>query len=610
MILAGTVAAGDLQAGDLSAGFRYSAYGPDYDPGPEYWAQVGQDMASRFAGAAPGAIWIVGQLAGEGTLLNFPAEPESPVIRTSSRDSNERALLLFDRLEARIWLQVEPGNAPVEELIHLVLERYGHHPSVVGVGIDVEWYKSVDQAQGQAVTDDEARAWLAAARSHDPRLRLFLKHWESGKMPPTVRDGILFVDDSQILPSLEAMVEEFAEWGRTFTPAPVAFQFGYESDRPWWRHLDDPPRQIGERILAAAPNTESLYWVDFSVLEVFPPEPVIGVKIYDHQGDLEGLFDQWASIGINTAFVSEALAADSAFRQQATRRGVPVFVIAPVFFDPAILAKQPDLFAVDAQGRVAREEWVEFVCPSRRDYREWRVQQIADLVRDLQPEGISLDFIRHFVFWERIGPEAEAAALPNTCFCPHCLEAFSSRMNIVIPTDLVETSSIAGWVLEHHAEAWASWKTELITSMVREIVSEVRHIDPGIRVNIHVVPWRREDFGSARHRIVGQDLEALSDHADYLSPMVYWFMLERPYAWIGSVVGEMAATATVPVLPSIQVESAYRQDAQISVDEFWLATHAALRPPSRGVVFWSWEALARNPAKMKLLREALEARNR
>ena len=91
-------------------------------------------------------------------------------------------------------------------------------------------------------------------------------------MPPTLREGLLFVDDSQILPSMDAMVDEFAVWAKAFAPAPVAYQIGYPSDRPWWIKLKDPPKEIGERILKVAPNTEGIYWVDFSVLEVFPPD--------------------------------------------------------------------------------------------------------------------------------------------------------------------------------------------------------------------------------------------------------------------------------------------------------------------------------------------------
>ncbi len=257
----------------LGAGFRYSAYGPDWDPGPAYWLRVGQEMAARFPGAVGETVWIVGRLKGDGTLLNFPVDGDHPLILGSETDENEAALDLFDRHGFRVWLQVEPGHAPVEKLIHIVLDRYSHHPSVVGIGVDVEWFESTEQPEGRAVTDAEARAWLAAARKHDPEHRLFLKHWEIGKMPPTAREGLLFIDDSQILPSLQAMVDEFADWGRAFAPAPVGFQYGYPSDRPWWSTLDDPPGDIGRAILDRVPNTEGLYWVDFTVLDLFPPGP-------------------------------------------------------------------------------------------------------------------------------------------------------------------------------------------------------------------------------------------------------------------------------------------------------------------------------------------------
>jgi hypothetical protein len=263
----------DTATGSLGAGFRFSTYGPDHDPGAAYWAGVGQAMAQRFPGSVPESVWIVGRLHGEGTMLSFPAAVDHPLIATAAEDGNEEVLALFDRMGGRVWLQVEPGHAPVETLIDLMLERYGHHPSVIGVGVDVEWYRSTKTPEGQAVTDAEARAWLAAARAHDPRYRLFLKHWEIGKMPPTVRDGLLFIDDSQQLPSLQAMVEEFTQWGRAFAPAPVGFQYGYESDRPWWQALDDPPGDIGRAFLDAVPNTEGLYWVDFTALELFPPGP-------------------------------------------------------------------------------------------------------------------------------------------------------------------------------------------------------------------------------------------------------------------------------------------------------------------------------------------------
>jgi hypothetical protein len=73
-----------------------------------------------------------------------------------------------------------------------------------------------------------------------------------------------------------------------------------------------------------------------------------------------------------------------------------------VFFNPQILAADSTLYAVTDQGKIAKDEWVEFVCPSRKNYRSRQISALKKLVSDLQPDGISIDFIRQFVFWEKI----------------------------------------------------------------------------------------------------------------------------------------------------------------------------------------------------------------
>ncbi len=257
----------------LGAGFRYSTYGPSYDPGPEYWLSVGEQMSANFPNARPMGIWIIGDIEGNQAYLNFPGTSSDPNILFGETDDNEAALTYFDQHNVQIWLQVEPGDADILTLIDLVLNQYGNHSSVIGFGVDVEWYRpSSGEAEGTPVTDDEAATWVDAVRDHNPEYRLFLKHWDTAFMPPSVRDGIVFVDDSQQFVSLDQMVNEFAAWGETFAPAQVAFQFGYPADDLWWRNLQDPPADIGNAILAAVPNTTALFWVDFTVLEVFPPD--------------------------------------------------------------------------------------------------------------------------------------------------------------------------------------------------------------------------------------------------------------------------------------------------------------------------------------------------
>ncbi len=89
-------------------------------------------------------------------------------------------------------------------------------------------------------------------------------------MPPSYRQGLAFISDSQEFTSLEQMLADFEAWGKAFSASPVGFQFGYTPDGAWWRKLADPPAAIGNAILARIPNTSDLYWVDFTMQEIWP----------------------------------------------------------------------------------------------------------------------------------------------------------------------------------------------------------------------------------------------------------------------------------------------------------------------------------------------------
>ena len=134
--------------------------------------------------------------------------------------------------------------------------------------MDVEWYRKDLARFGKPVTDAEAQAWVAQTRGYDGTHLVLVKHWLTEKMPPTYRDGLVFVDDSQGHGSLANMVTEFEVWGDTFAPAPVGFQYGYQSDETWWSDLADPPRDIGNALLSAIPNTRDLVGVDFTAYDI------------------------------------------------------------------------------------------------------------------------------------------------------------------------------------------------------------------------------------------------------------------------------------------------------------------------------------------------------
>jgi hypothetical protein len=245
---------------------------PDPSLPPDYLAWTAEKMATRFPGAVPEAIWVVGEFHAGGTYLRFPCVSDDPHIQCSQADTDEAALSVFDQRGLRIWLEVQPGDADVEKIIPLVLDRYGYHPSVIGFGVDLTTWQAGSELFGGRITDDEAAHWVEMVRSYNPEYRLFLKHSLIAYMPPTARDDILFVNGSHDFQDLDDMLAEFSDWGQYFAPARVAFQYGHPDDQSWWDGQPDAPGTLGRTILEHVPNTDALFWLDSTIVHVYPPQ--------------------------------------------------------------------------------------------------------------------------------------------------------------------------------------------------------------------------------------------------------------------------------------------------------------------------------------------------
>ncbi len=329
--------------------------------------------------------------------------------------------------------------------------------------------------------------------------------------------------------------------------------------------------------------------------------PLIGVKIYEPVPDPDALFREWKRLGIDTAFVSTALAESDTFLPAARRAGIRTFVITPVFFNLDYLATHPDAWAVTGRGEKAKNDWVEFVCPSDEAYRQERARYVLSLLEKRRPDGLSIDFIRHFVFWEMVRPDGRIDPLDTTCSCPRCLARFEKETGLALPAAAkVTTRAAAEWLLAHEPERWTRWRAGLITSWVEGVAREARRLAPGVKINLHLVPWGESDYENGPMRVVGQDVRALARLVDYVSPMCYAHMLYRDPAWVGRVTRELAARVTVPVLPSIEVKESYRKEP-LTKEVFAAALDEALAPPSAGVVFWSWPPLSEDTAKQEIL---------
>ncbi len=329
-------------------------------------------------------------------------------------------------------------------------------------------------------------------------------------------------------------------------------------------------------------------------------DTIIGVKIYDYSGSLKELFTKWNKVGINSVFASVNLLSTNEFKKLAIQNNIATFVILPIFYAPEKLVKDSSLFAINKHGKIAEQEWVKFVCPSEKEYLQNKIKYITNFVREHKPTGISLDFIRHFTFWEKIYPNTDINSLKNTCFDEKCISRFCKENNISYPDNYKSEIEIYNWIKDNHFDKWVKWKNNLITETVKSIVHEVKKIEPNIKVNLHAVPWRQNDFNGAINSVIGQDFKSLAKYVDYISPMTYSHMVKQKPEWINSVVTDIKAVSGSKILPSIQVGIAYLDDT-LTVSEFKECLYEALKEPSSGVIFWNWKTLELEKEKLIII---------
>ncbi|MBN1983805.1 MAG: T9SS type A sorting domain-containing protein [Chitinivibrionales bacterium] len=258
------------------AGCRQSVYGVSKQrPTSTEWGYIGHNMAQCFPGAKPTLVWIVGTINTQGTCeLEFASGgktyPNVAFMPINGVD-HESSLTYFDQNNINVFLQVESGLADMNNLIEVIMDKFGKHSCVIGFGVDVEWYKAkscnTPNSSGQ-IPDAEAESWDKKLKSYNPNLRMFMKHWETKVMPTTFRSDIIFLNDSQGFKSIDEFATQFAQWAQKFNQNAVAFQYGYDADGKWWKSLQKPPKAMGDAILQKLQNKEQkigMFWVDFTL---------------------------------------------------------------------------------------------------------------------------------------------------------------------------------------------------------------------------------------------------------------------------------------------------------------------------------------------------------
>lgn len=199
--------------------------------------------AKRFGGEDGVVDLVVAQAHNdELTYLPFPFEKRENIYSYSQTDQVEPYLKKFDKDGLKVIISIQPNGANVTDLIDIILSRYGHHESIIGVNIDMEWKLT---GEWYHVSNEERDLWLNRIQRHNPEFKLFLTYFKDYTyFPGDAQDVIILYDGDKA--TQEVLMGKYEKLASHYTS--VGIYTGYPSSTP--------PTASQDSIMAAAPNTE------------------------------------------------------------------------------------------------------------------------------------------------------------------------------------------------------------------------------------------------------------------------------------------------------------------------------------------------------------------
>jgi hypothetical protein len=222
------------------------------------------------------------------------------------------------------------------------------------------------------------------------------------------------------------------------------------------------------------------------------------------------------------------------------------------------------------------------------------MKQLETLLDRFDVSGVWMDYFHWHAQFEDPNP-----VLPETCFCASCVAAFESTSGIRLPAGRVHERARS--ILTQHERRWRSWRVSQLISWAQDIRAVVRAKRPRALLGVYHCPWTEEEYGGALRRILGLELPRLSDNVDVLSPMVYHGRMRRKPEWVREYIEWLSrkANGKTEIWPIVQ---AHDDPGTISAAEFDYVLRAGSAGRSTGVMMFTAQSVAADPAKMEVMR--------
>ncbi|WP_420400961.1 hypothetical protein [Flagellimonas sp.] len=333
-----------------------------------------------------------------------------------------------------------------------------------------------------------------------------------------------------------------------------------------------------------------------------PQKPTKTVEVRGVYGNPKPLWDKGYKLnelGVNAIFVHSG-AIDQAMVERAKSEGAKVYAEFATLNGKNYVESHPDAWAINEKGeKVEAATWFMGVCPTEPGFREYRFNQLRDLLSNFDLDGIWMDYVHWHAQFEDPEP-----ILPETCFNDHCLNEFSSYTGLQIPEGT--TSEKAQWILTQHDKEWRNWRCKVIHDWAVEMKKIVKEANPNALLGLYHCPWDDEEYNGARRRNLGLDYDLLRETIDVFSPMVYHGRMHRDPNWVEENISWFSNRLNIEkgaypkVWPIVQ---AHDDPGIISKEEFETVLLGGLAGESTGVMMFTTNSVAKDEAKTAVMRK-------
>jgi len=320
--------------------------------------------------------------------------------------------------------------------------------------------------------------------------------------------------------------------------------------------------------------------------------------VYGNPGSLLEAGYAFDELGLNAIFVRSISLNDDLY-ETAKNQDVEVYVEFPTLLGRNYVEENPEAWPIDETGNQAPPaDWFMGVCPTDPDFKEYRSDQLRNILSNYEVGGIFLDYVHWHAQFETANP-----ILPETCFCDRCTTTFADRYSLNIPES--DIAARAEWILDNVDSLWREWRNIILNEWMIDMKSIVKENQPDALVGIFYCSWFPEDHGGALFNTLGIDVEAFAEIADVLSPMMFHKMKGREPEWVSDYttwLGELIESSVVEkplVWPIVQ---AHDNPAEVSPEEFRQVMIEGSKPPSTGIMMFSDRSLLDNREKIDVMR--------